>query len=591
MKTFNRSGSVGLVATILLLLSAVGCKGGGTTTPGTDSTGGSGGSSTTAFVLSGTATYDAVPALDNVTEGGVRLGYTMAVAKPIRRATVQAIRSGVAVAETVTNDYGEFILDVPPGTAVYLRVRAEMQSNGYYSDEGLSFCDGASWDVKVVDNTDYQALYVLDGSTNYSGGRSGIAIHAPLSRSAGYYRDRSSAPFAILDTVISDIELVCQARPDAYFPKLRMNWSVDNTNESGQVSWGQIGTTYYTIENGISNIYILGDEDVDTDEYDDHVIAHELAHYLENELFRSDSVGGSHSSRDTLDPRVAFGEGFGNAVSAMALWDPIYVDTNGMNQAGGFMLRMDTPPVGDNSGIYSEKSIQYFLWKLYENRAAVANASAFDRIYDILANYQTTSPALTTVLTFASYYNEAYGGDAEDLMNLWEIDLDTPYDALCPGSCNGVSDYADPFDFDNDIGNWYSGYRYYEQDTGYSYDENFWRIYRELQYGRNYRNGHDQTDWANYSSPRNKFGNNRYYVYIAPTSGTRTISVDRLAGFASCLTDYLDMYVYDRGISVGADYSSSGCPSVTIDVTAGEAYVMVLRGYAAELSGWDVTVY
>ena len=55
-----------------------------------------------------------------------------------------------------------------------------------------------------------------------------------------------------------------------------------------------------------------------TDEYDDHVVVHEWAHYFEANFSRSDSIGGDHASDNVLDIRLAFGEGFGNAYSAMA---------------------------------------------------------------------------------------------------------------------------------------------------------------------------------------------------------------------------------------------------------------------------------
>ena len=99
------------------------------------------------------------------------------------------------------------------------------------------------------------------------------------------------------------------ANPSQVFPALKINWSVNNIPVSGNKAIGQITTSHYSPSEG--QLYILGAADNDTDENDDHVIAHEWGHYFEDKFSRSDSLGGSHSGNDRLDLRVAFGEGFG----------------------------------------------------------------------------------------------------------------------------------------------------------------------------------------------------------------------------------------------------------------------------------------
>ncbi|MEK6580362.1 MAG: hypothetical protein AABZ55_14140 [Bdellovibrionota bacterium] len=395
---------------------------------------------------------------------------------------------------------------------------------------------------------------------------------------------------------MTEIELVCEGKADTKFPLIYMNWSPSNTNSSGSILTGQIGTSYYNQEGGVSNLYILGDEDVDTDEYDDHVVAHEFGHYVEDRIFRSDSIGGSHSTTDALDPRVAFGEGYGNAISAMTFNDPIYVDTNGALQNSGFITRMDTAPTGDIRSILSEKSVQYFLWKLYDNRVSGPNNGSFDRIYSILKNNQTSTPALTSVVSFAAYYNQAYGSSSEGIRTLWEGDLDTPYNALCVGGCTGSLDTADPFDQDNEIGIYYSSTnRHYQFTSGATFGPEFWRLYRTLSSGRNSATAHDQTHWANYASGtgvRNKFGNVRWYRYVAPSSGTVTVSIDSLGGSLTCSSagDVLDMRIFNKGTALAEDYSSSGCPSLSFSASAGETYVVAVQGYSEAVSSWDVVV-
>ncbi len=90
---------------------------------------------------------------------------------------------------------------------------------------------------------------------------------------------------------------------------------INNVPTAGDESSGQIITSNY---DGERNLWILGDENGDTDEFDDHIIIHEWAHYFEDQFSRADNIGGSHSLGDALDIRVAFGEGWGNAFSGIA---------------------------------------------------------------------------------------------------------------------------------------------------------------------------------------------------------------------------------------------------------------------------------
>src|SRR5690606_4113615 len=125
----------------------------------------------------------------------------------------------------------------------------------------------------------------------------------------------------------------------AAFTPLDFYWS--SANRSGTVDQqgdavlcideGDIQTSFYTSGGAPgetddcggsipAGIYVLGSMQIasggavgDTDEFDQHVIAHEFGHYVEDWFARSDSIGGSHGYPDKLDLRVSFGEGWGNA--------------------------------------------------------------------------------------------------------------------------------------------------------------------------------------------------------------------------------------------------------------------------------------
>lgn len=340
---------------------------------------GCGGTSQVTVGVSGLVTFDLVPT--SLTSG---LDYAKTVQSPARGVVVEAIDTGNAlVASTVTDSFGAYSLPVPANSTVKIRVKAQMKSTAF--------------DFQVVDNTNSKALYVMDSAT-FSSGTSAVTknLHAASGwGTTSYTGTRSAAPFAILDTVYKCVSKVVAADASAVFPTLQINWSVNNVSVGGNVSTGQIGTSYYSRSQ--KALYILGKADNDTDEYDDHVIAHEWGHYFEDNFSRADSIGGPHGNGDKLDPRVAFGEGWGNAFSGMATDDRYYVDTSGSRQASRFYQDLSNANGdSDSIGWFSEDSIQYILYSLYKS-------IGFSPIYSVLVNEQKSANSYTTIYSFSAF--------------------------------------------------------------------------------------------------------------------------------------------------------------------------------------------
>lgn len=159
---------------------------------------------------------------------------------------------------------------------------------------------------------------------------------------------------------------------------------------------------------GASGIYILGNfEAGDTDEFDAHVIAHEFGHYFEDQFSRSDSIGGTHGGGDRLDLRLAFGEGWGNAYSAMSLNDPAYRDSqDGAAGEFGFDLETDNPTA---EGWFSESSVAEVLWDVFDSAADSGDAVAlgFPPIFSVMTGPQISTDAFTSIFTFASALKSA----------------------------------------------------------------------------------------------------------------------------------------------------------------------------------------
>ncbi|HSV57779.1 MAG TPA: hypothetical protein VLJ19_02690 [Variovorax sp.] len=358
----------------LMVLVLAGCGGGG---------GQSGGGPTVS--LSGHASYDSVP---SGAQGA--LDYTATRAKPVRGAVVDVVAAGsnVVVGSTRTDEQGNYAVPIPAHATVSVRVRAQLQQSG----------PGASWDVSVRDNTQDNAIYAMESPTFSTGaGASTRDLHAPSGwGGTRYTAPRVAAPFAVLDTVYQAMAKVLAAAPSAAFPALRVFWSTENVPAAGRVALGQIGTTSYSNDSAGPVIYLLGKENVDTDEYDASVIAHEWGHYYAHAFSRDDSPGGAHGFNELQDMRLAFSEGWGNAWSGMALDRSRYTDSIGPGQGPGTDLDLAAGG-GAGAGWYREDSVQAVLWRLY-------GLNGFAPFHQALSGPLRSTPAVISIHSFAAAY-------------------------------------------------------------------------------------------------------------------------------------------------------------------------------------------
>lgn len=287
--------------------------------------------------------------------------------------------SGTAIASTYTNTNGDYTLtNLPENTKVKIRVYAKM-----YKKNG--------WDVKVINNTNSDALYSIEGDMVTTGSNNSIRN---LTASSS---NKSSPPFAILDSVHRAIKKILSVDSSVVFPELKMNWSVNNI-ESG---------TYY---DGEDNIMIQGDQQGDSDEYDNHIIIHEWGHYFERNFSRADNIGGSHGTNQHLDIRVAFGEGFGNAFSAIVTDDPIYFDTY---NTSGWNMNIETA-THETPGWFSEASIQRILYDLYDSHDDGADTLSlgFKPLYHVFTGAEKNTKAFTSIFTFITALKKENPSDA-----------------------------------------------------------------------------------------------------------------------------------------------------------------------------------
>ncbi len=305
--------------------------------------------------------------------------------------------NGAELGSGATNDSGEVTFAVPSNTTVRFTAIAQLLR--------APAAGAPSWNVTVRDGLTTPPYSYGDAPFNSNAGLRTFDI--PLGIDAqGQASIRASGPFAILDSIYQGMQLVLGAAPNTNFPALIVDWGTQDVG------------TFFTTEPP-QHIALSSDLTEDTDEFDRHVIAHEFGHYIEENFARADNIGGPHGMGDLLDPRVAFGEGFGYAFAAMTFNDPNARDSfvrdvtpndgidNPVSVSGVFAI--ETNPVAtavgpdDDVGCWcSESSVWSILWDLFDSNPDTNDTLAlgFTPIWEILEGPQRTTPAFTTLFSF-----------------------------------------------------------------------------------------------------------------------------------------------------------------------------------------------
>lgn len=360
------------------------------------------------IIVKGKVSFDLIPI------EGKELDLNNITQSPARGIVVQAVNTyGKIIANGTTNDNGDYSLSVNQNIDVKIRVSAKMLMSR-----------DASWDVKLSDNTKIIAnrhpLYISESSIFLTSEDVTKNIHLPTGRNGRNGGVKSAAPFAILDAIYEAIQTVVSADPDVKFPPLEIHWSPENnSSQTAQNSYwsdGAIGTSFYTVvdENNTGyyplplqigqyrdKIYLLGDESSDADEFDRHVITHEWGHYFEQNLSRSDSMGGYHRISEKLDPNIAFSEGWSNSFAAIVTSNPIYLDTSA--NSGSTTFNIESSVLGPD-GWYSERSIQEIIYDIYDSNSDYGDTISlgFEPIYSVLtSNDFMQNEYQTTIFSFA----------------------------------------------------------------------------------------------------------------------------------------------------------------------------------------------
>jgi len=356
----------------------------------------------TQVTVAGKLQYEFVPPNANCRG----LNFNATVARPTRGVTVQLVdgnNDNNILATTNTDANGDYSFsNVAANTDVRIRVRAELKQAG-----------APGWDVEVRDNVDtsvnppplaQRPLYVVQWAS-FNTGNIDItdANFTALTGWDGssYTGTRAAAPLAVLDQVYTGMQSILAERPSQVFPPLDMFWSVNNTLTSPlDIDAGELTASFYST--GIDSLFLLGDANVDTEEFDDHVTMHEWGHYFEDNFSRSDSIGGPHTIGQSLDARLAFGEGFATALAAILLEEQQYCDTSAPITSAGFGLSTESENRGDQ-GWMNEMSVATFIYDLWDTNVDGTDNSSigFGPILDTMIGPQANTNALTTLFSFS----------------------------------------------------------------------------------------------------------------------------------------------------------------------------------------------
>jgi hypothetical protein len=345
--------------------------------------------------VSGRVTFARIPFFAATNQG---LNFAASAQQPARGIRVHArnATTQAVIGTTTTDANGNYSINVPNNTDISIQAEARMVRD---STQALP-----RWDVRVYDADAGTSNYIYTGPifSSGTGVTHDLAIPSGLNNAGAATGTRHSAPFAILDTLYVATQALVAVAPTIDFPALVVDWAANNP----------AGQTFFS--GADERIVLSADLATDTDEYDPHVIAHEFGHYIEFNFSRADNIGGSHGGGDRLDPRVAFGEGFGYAFAAIVLNDPVARDSfvSGGTQVSS-TFNVETNNVS-NPGWFSEASVWAILWDLHDSVADANDnlALGLAPLWNVLTSTQRNTNALTTVFSFIDALKDARPADA-----------------------------------------------------------------------------------------------------------------------------------------------------------------------------------
>ena len=204
-----------------------------------------------------------------------------------------------------------------------------------------------------------------------------------VSKSIHITEQQNSGAFNILDRLLDGrrfaVEYVGQP------PTVYVEWD-------GQDNYYCWYGSYYDPKEQYIHIASCSD---DGDEFDDSVILHEYGHHVSFSLSQDDNPGGSHWVEWTVDPTMAWSEGFATFFGQSVLEDPVYIDSTQWDALvydleGASEMCPAKSYLGMEQDI-CEALVGGVLWDISDANADSNDTLSMgpDEVLDVLGNYLT----------------------------------------------------------------------------------------------------------------------------------------------------------------------------------------------------------
>ncbi len=448
-----------------------------------------------------------VGAFSRLTQDG-----TNPTGRPIRFAEV-TVRdsSGTIVQCAETDQFGDFAFELPKATGSHT---IEIGSRSF-NDRNSSY---------VLNSPTENRHYILKTSVSTDSDTAGLFLRARV-----HGGELLGGAFNMLDQILNAQDYLrsttssCdQPGHPSYFPEcvpftvaplVKIYWK---PGFSPAAYVGVNGAISYYL-NGRREMYIQGGQggnvlSSDMDHFDNSVILHEYAHFLEDVYGSPNSPGGSHNGDSIIDPRLAWSEGWANFFQAAVTGDPRYRDTYGSPDcssacAGAYFDEPldpvgvppnDSPTLGAlGEGNFREFSISRLLWDVIKPTGGVSQFSEIWRVFvSPSSGMKVVNDPFKTVGRFHQIQADLRDLNSWSSIRIAEEQMPgfqfyaTPFSKRAPGNCSTSPVSMSPTRFTWDDGSFQYSDQYRSNDF-YRFDHTGGVIRLELFYEKDTSNPPD----------------------------------------------------------------------------------------------------
>ena len=349
--------------------------------------------------VTGTISYD------NVEVSSQGYDYAHITQNPVRGASINLIdEEGNIVSSTHTDENGVYEIHAPNAARYSVELVAELGSDQTQPNY-ISVRDNftASDKVRNPELTEVYSFTLLPIQT-VSASLTNIDFNAALnwdSSSNTYDSGRTAPIFVLLDQAYDMQTFLRNWKSDYEFAPLYIFWNENNVAVNG-VWWnGEIKKSHVSGHNP-SSLMVASDDEVNIDEYDRTIIAHELGHYVLSNLSRDETLGGEHSLQSAMDERQSFAEGFASYFSWLLTGSEELIDSEGLSNGVTFVANIFDNPIDefDKGWFYEDVNSDVLKNVTLGNSNFGLNAKGYSFVFNVIAENMKSSDALISIHSF-----------------------------------------------------------------------------------------------------------------------------------------------------------------------------------------------